>query len=297
MMKLFSLMLKETHSNRNEATLQTEVSLSARSASARRRPEIGVVTRRFLTLVSLLVLPTVACAEDQAVQHTLASSDVFTPSFRALFVLFILAVILESGLAVIFNWKLFTTTFDTRATQPIIAVVVACIFVFSYRLDITTTLVDLYTGANYPRSVGGQLLTALVIAGGSSGVNKLLQALGFRSVQQAPPPVAKPPQTLAWLAVALKRSRAVGTVNVLAGPTGNLSLVGTIAGPGLSNRVLRFFLRDSARFPPSGGHTLVPGILEVRLDGVDKDGVNVQSRIWGPYDIAAGSIVDIELTL
>jgi hypothetical protein len=254
--------------------------------------------RSFLMFIATFALSvSEASAQDQQVQPALASGDLFTPSFKALFVLFILAVLLESGLAVIFNWKLFQTTFDTKATKPIIAVIVACVFVFSYRLDITTTLVNLYTGANYPIGVGGELLTALVIAGGSAGVNKLLQALGFRSVQQAPPPVAKPPPTLAWLAVALKRSRAVGTVNVLAGPSGNLSLVGTIGGPGLSNRLLRFFFQDSARFPPSGGHTLAPGTLEVRLDGVDKNGGNVQSTTWGPYDIAAGSIVDIELTL
>jgi hypothetical protein len=259
------------------------------------RRSYGRVALKILTFLALIVPLSTSCAQE--IQPTLSSGDVFTPSFKALFVLFILAVILESGLAIIFDWKLFVSTLDTKAAKPIIAVLVATVFVHSYGLDIVTTLVNLYTGAKYPMNPGGQLLTALVIAGGSAGVNKLLQALGFRAVQQAPPPVVKPPPTVAWLAVTLKRSRAVGRVNVLAGPTGDAKLVGTIAGAGLANNVLRFFLRDSARFPQSGGYSLEPGIFEVRLDGVDKDGTNIHSTTWGPYSIAAGSIVDIELIL
>jgi hypothetical protein len=247
-------------------------------------------------IVTIALSPSVACAENQQVQPTLTTGDLFSPSFKALFVLFILAVILESGLAIIFNWKLFFTVFDTKATKPLIAILVACLFVFSYKLDITTTLVNLYTSATYPLNAGGQLLTALVIAGGSSGVNRMFQALGFRSVQEGPPPVTKPPPTVAWLAVVLRRVNAVGTVNVIAGDPAN-NLVGTINGLALAGRIRRFFLKDDARFPPSGGHTLSPGNYAVRLEGVDKNGAKIESKTWGPYSIEAGSIVDVELTL
>jgi hypothetical protein len=262
------------------------------------RWRVGTPAIGLLTFIATIATPLLAeSAQDQQSQPVLASGDLFTPSFKALFVLFILAVIIESGLAVIFNWKPFVSTFDTKATKPIIAVLVACAFVFGFHLDITTTLVNLYTGTNYPISFGGQLLTAFVIAGGSAGVNNLLQALGFRSVQQASPPPPKPPPTLAWLAVTLVRSQAVGRVSVVAGPTGSPKLVGTIAGAGLRHKWLRFFIQDNARFPPSGGHTLQPGIFEVQLRGVDKAGSGIQSVTWGPYDIAPGSIIDLELTL
>ena len=141
------------------------------------------------------------------------------------------------------------------------------------------------------------MLTALVIAGGSSGVNKMLQALGFRSVQEGPPPVTNPPPTVAWLAVVLRRSHAVGTVKVLAGDEKNPKPVGKINGLALAGRIRRFFLKDDARFPPSGGHTLTPGNYEVRLEGFDKTGNKTVSQTWGPYNIQAGSIVDVELTL
>jgi hypothetical protein len=275
-------------------SLQRQVSESSATAFSR----FGRSATAFLTcLITIALSSSGACAENQQMQPTLATGDLYSPSFKALFVLFILAVILESGLAVIFNWKLFFTIFDPKATKPLVAILVASLFVFMYKLDITTTLVNLYTGTTYPLNVGGQLLTALVIAGGSSGVNRMLQALGFRAVQEGPPPPIKPPATVAWLAVVLRRSNAVGTVNVLAGEPANMKLAGTINGLALSGRIRRFFLKDDSRFPPSGGHTLTPGTYAVRLEGVDKSGANIESKIWGPYNIEAGSIVDVELTL
>jgi hypothetical protein len=165
--------------------------------------------------------------------------------------------------------------------------------------QVTTSLVNIYTNANYSVNVGGQLLTAFVIAGGSSGVNRMLQALGFRSVQEAPPTVTLPPPTAAWLAILLRRENATGTVNVLVGdPASGMKLVGTIGGLAPKRKFVRFFLKDDARFPQSGGHTLAPGKYAVQLQGVHKTtGQPISSKTWGPYDIEAGSLVDIELTL
>jgi len=58
--------------------------------------------------------------------------------------------------------------------------------------------------------------------------NRMLQALGIRSVQEGPPPVTKPPPIVAWLAVVLRRVKAVGTVNVIAGDPTSTNLVGII---------------------------------------------------------------------
>jgi hypothetical protein len=172
---------------RVEDALEREVSGLDVTTYARVLSRVGSSVTTFLTsLVTIALCSSGACAENQQMQPILANGDLFTSSFKALFVLFILAVILESGLAIIFNWKLFFTIFDTRATKPLVAIVVASVFVFAYKLDITTTLVNIYTGTTYPLNVGRQLLTALVIAGGSSGVNRMLQALGLRSVQRHP---------------------------------------------------------------------------------------------------------------
>lgn len=271
----------------------------SRQCSALRSLSAGLSSiRSFLLPAVLLAVTTPGIrAQDAQTPPTLTAHDVYTPSFQALFTLFILAVLLESGLAIIFNWKLFISTFDAKATKPLIAVLVASLFVFRYKLDIVTRLVNIYTNAGYPINFAGKFLTALVIAGGSAGVNRLLQALGFRSVQTESQPPPRVPPAVAWISVTLKRVKAEGMVNVLARPDGNFSLIGTISGPGLANPLLRFFFQDRARFPGSGGHTLVPGTWAIQLEGVDRNGAVIQSRLWGPYAIAAGTIIDIELTL
>jgi hypothetical protein len=96
----------------------------------------------FLTLLTTIALPSSgACADTDQTQQVLASKDLFTPSFKALFLLFILAVILESGLAIIFNWKLFFTVFDSKATKPLVAILAASGFVFYYNLDIAAGVI------------------------------------------------------------------------------------------------------------------------------------------------------------
>jgi hypothetical protein len=56
---------------------------------------------------------------------TLDSSRLYDASFKALFVLFILAVLVESGLALLFRWRPFLDYFDSRSMNALVA------FVFS----------------------------------------------------------------------------------------------------------------------------------------------------------------------
>jgi hypothetical protein len=225
---------------------------------------------------------------------------IYTQSFKALFVLFIIATILESGLAVIFNWRPFIQLFDARGVKTIVAVLFALFFVYMFGLDIVTRLVNVYSETDYPVNFPGTLITALVLAGGSSGVNNLLVALGFRSVKTSEQITPKPPPTEAWISVRLIRVDAEGPVTVLIGPhDAALPVAGTISGSSSTSALRRFFLRDYGRFPTAGGFAVTPGAqaYDVRLEGVDKKGGTKVSSTWGPYPLAAGAIVDIELRL
>ena len=147
----------------------------------------------------------------------------FTPkayqeSFKAIFLLFVLAVVMESALAVLFNWRPFVETFNARAVRPLIAFIAAFIFVKMFNLDIVTALVNATTTQQFPVSIEGAVMTALVIAGGSSGVNTMLAALGYRQVRTPETVAPKPPQNKGWIAVKIARDRAVGTVEVFIGP-------------------------------------------------------------------------------
>jgi hypothetical protein len=238
----------------------------------------------------------IACAAENQ-PPTLASPDIYSQSFKALFVLFILAVILESGLAVIFNWRPFTMLFDSRGVKTIVSIGFAYFFVSEFDLDVTTTLMNVYTGSSFPINFPGKFITALVLAGGSSGVNNLMVALGFRAVK-AQEEAPKPPPHEAWISVRLLRDKAKGPVAVLVGESGKPAVAGTIAGRSSSSRLLQFFLRDQGRLPPSGGFPVeLNKPYEVQLEGIDQKGAKISSEKWGPYSLAAGALVDLEITL
>jgi hypothetical protein len=230
---------------------------------------------------------------------TLTSNDVYGPSFKAIFILFIIATILESGLAVVFNWRPFIHLFDARGVKTIVSVVLAWFFVETFDLDIVTGLVNVYTGTSHSPSVPGVFITALVLAGGSSGVNNLLTSLGFRSMKTAAQITPKPPATEAWIAVRLIRNAAKGPVMVLIGPQNPPQPVaGTISGSSKQG-LLRLFFRDYGRFPTAGGYaiTQLGQPYAVQLVGSDSSSATIRSPVWGPYPLAAGAIVDIEVRL
>jgi hypothetical protein len=226
---------------------------------------------------------------------------VYSAAIKAIFVLFVLAVVLESALAVVFNWRPFVETFNPRAVRPLVALVVALIVVKVFDLDITTSLVNAITGRPYGASPTGTILTALVIAGGSAGVNHMLVALGYRELK-TPETTPKPPPTKAWMAVRAKRLKAkAGDIEVFlgrqpaAGAANRLPpRVGTIPGSTGGN-LLAYFLSDRGRFPRYGGFELDPasGPYAVVLRGTD--GTLPVETSWGPQDVAAGAIVNITI--
>ena len=234
-----------------------------------------------------------------ALEPALTSDDIYAPSFKALFILFIIATILESGLAVVFNWRPFIQLFDGRGVKTIISILFAWFFVEFFDLDIVTRLANLYLNEKHQSSFPGVFITALILAGGSSAVNKLLVALGFRSMKTAEQVAIRPPHNEAWIAVRLIRAAAKGPVWVLIGPEGGtLAVAGTITGSSRSGGPIGYFLRDYGRFPTAGGYSVTPGTpYEVKLRGADATGKRIESGVWGPFPLAAGAIVDIELKL
>jgi hypothetical protein len=229
----------------------------------------------------------------------LNDAQFYSASFKALFALFILAVVVESGLALIFNMKPYLNLVDTKAVNPIIAFVFSLALVWLFDLDIGTTLMNIYSGAKAPPNYPSMVLTAMIIAGGSAGVNRLFQAFGFRSPAAQQAPVVRPPPTQAWLSVALKRNRAVGPVWVNINSANQPRVAGSIAGQSFfSHPAVAWAVRNKSRFPQSGGEVITPGTeITVTLEGKASDGAVITSPEWGPFALAPGAIVDIELTL
>ncbi|MDP8993837.1 MAG: hypothetical protein M3N07_02470, partial [Pseudomonadota bacterium] len=147
----------------------------------------------------------------------------------------------------------------------------------------------------------GYLVTAMVVAGGSAGVNNLLVALGFRRVTRTEEVTPKPAPDRAWLAVRLKRSNPHDSTPVrvmLSGDGEPYKLVGMIVGKTSPGGFLRWFLQDATRFPTIAGYS-VPGDHEYAIR-LERDGVGLSpdySQTWGPFLVAKGAVIDVELTL
>ena len=188
--------------------------------------------------------------------------------------------------------------------RTVISVLFAWFFVRTFDLDIVTRLINVYSdNKDFKVAFPGLFITALVIAGGSSGVNSLLIALGFRSVKTAEQITPRPPADKAWIAVRLIREKAHGSVLVSIGdpaaaPGGALTVAGTISGKSRQGWIARFFFRDYGRFPTAGGFAVRPGQpCTVSITGTDENHAVVGPVAWGPHALAAGAIVDIELRL
>lgn len=238
--------------------------------------------------------------EGRAGARTFGSTELYEASFKAIFVLFILAVVVESGLQLIFRWRPYLRTFNTASVNTIVALAFSLFFVSLFDLDIVTKLVNAYTApANtHANSPVGLFLTAMIIAGGSAGVNRLFRAFGFRPITP-PAEIAGPrDETQAWVSVTLRRDKAVGAVDVLFGEAGKEAVIGTISGTSSKNPAKNLFFRDNGRFPRSGGYTVtVAENCALKLVGKDETGKVLPSRPWGPYDIGPRAIIDVECTL
>ena len=170
-----------------------------------------------------------------------------------------------------------------------------------FELDIVTALINASNpDAPKPVNTGGQILTALVLAGGSAGVNSILVALGFRQVttQQTQP---RPRPDKAWISVrAVRKSGTTSSIDVLIGPEITLAsggkeppFVGTITGTS-GMGVVSFFALDRGRYPNYGGHEVDSNqeIFIVLRDSEKKTDL----ATWGPHKLAQGAIVDLDLS-
>lgn len=120
----------------------------------------GACTATFDQKLTVVVdkLPTVpAAALDEA--------------FRILMAAFVLALLMESAFALLFNWRLFQEYFVGRAWRTPIMFLISLAVVNQFGLDLLASLFNAYHGnsVNVPGGPVTQVLTAMIISGGSVG--------------------------------------------------------------------------------------------------------------------------------
>ncbi len=112
---------------------------------------------------------------------------------RVLLVFLVLSIVFESALTPVFNWRVFRNRFSGKGVKTPITVILAFVVFWGYGLDIVYDLLDAL-GYEATVTLGGQALTALLIAGGSSGIFNIYKRLGIRSPVPKPE-VQSPPTT------------------------------------------------------------------------------------------------------
>ncbi|MCC6539074.1 MAG: hypothetical protein IT162_16090 [Bryobacterales bacterium] len=232
----------------------------------------------------------------------LPGTDIYNQSLAALTMLFVIAVLLENAFALIFNWRVFLTYFNVAGVKTIVMFGVSLLVVVVYNVDILAALIAAYQKLPAPESTPvSKTVTAMILAGGSSVVNRIMVALGFRtaSVEKALDP--KPPADKAWIAVQATRASAVGPIEIRIqdlGPANANSpspLAGTIRFRRPKLRELLW--RNVNRFPPNGGYTVTPGVVyKVTAVGKDAPGKEITAAI-GEFVFAPGAIADFDATL
>ena len=228
------------------------------------------------------------------------SNDAFGEAFKALFLLFVLATVLESALAILFNWRPFVETFNARAVRPVVSLAIALVLVFKFNLDIVSGLAKIISPTTLPLDAAGPILTAMVVAGGSAAVNNLMVTLGFRQVRTPETVTPKPPLNKGWISVSVIKTPAIkGPVDVGIGVPDAAGAVPAVARLEKSTRPgWRYFFHDPGRFPGSGGYAVNSGTaVKVVCTAATIAGGPAKTETWGPNVIADGAIIDLTFTM
>jgi hypothetical protein len=235
---------------------------------------------------------------------TRGDDDAVPESGKALVKMFVLALILESALALLFNWRPFIVYFDGRGVKTVVSLGVALVVTLVIKSDTFLELLKAYGVVVTENSRWlTRIIEAMVLAGGSAGVNNLMRSLGLRPVARTEEVTPQPETNEAWIAVALRRAKAVGPVDVELAEGGDAAspvwrIVGQISGTVPPTGLARWFKRDFTKFPTAGGWSVTPEVpLTLRLSGKAADGTVLISEVWGPHPLAKRAIVDLDMKL
>ena len=110
---------------------------------------------------------------------TLTRLGVTNQTIQVLGVFLVLSLVFEVALAPIFNSKWYMARWEDKGYKTPITIILAFLVFWGYELDIVAQILE-SMGDKQVERWWGKVLTALLIAGGSSGVNTILARLGVR---------------------------------------------------------------------------------------------------------------------
>lgn len=93
----------------------------------------------------------------------------------------LLSVIFEAAMTTVFNWRWFAKRFEGRGVKTPLTVLVALVIVNSFEVDLVSRILNVVGNGEHGATFSGQVLTALLIAGGSDGIYRVFTRLGIRN--------------------------------------------------------------------------------------------------------------------
>ncbi len=188
--------------------------------------------------------------------------DYWADLIRILVGALVVATVLESALTVLFNWRVYRIVLNRRAWKTIFMVAAAAAVVWGFGYDPVGWILVLVGAAGEATGAESRILSALFLAGGTSGVNSVLRRLGFRSpIRDEPAPTLA--DTDAWFSVTLVRREAVGPVAVhleeLSADAPGEPLLAVVDDDWAVRRAFRTLFAQPLRFPSYGGRTVAAG--------------------------------------
>lgn len=182
-------------------------------------------------------------------------------AFTVLMAAFVLALLLESAFELLFNWRLFQAYFVGRAWRTPIMFAISFAIVKRFELDLLAEVFAAYHGGKQPTSSWiSSALTAMIISGGSVGVNRLLVALNFRpAISKKQEETPKPASTEAYVSIAIRGVKPGQKLNVDMQQSDNVNNKAptlTVITAESGGRLREILFPSRTRFPHSGGMLL-----------------------------------------
>jgi hypothetical protein len=196
--------------------------------------------------------------------------------------LLVIAIVMESALTTLFQWRVYREFFNSRALKTVIMAATGLAVVKGFNYDIFQKVVEAAGGSGSSPILSAGL-SALVFAGGSAAIFELFKRLGFRAPIEQQSPEAKVPETKAWVSVRIKSSVERGPFDVMIDKIENPTdpqkqipaLSGVVGQKTLGERLSNLFFADPTRHPPYGGRTVEAGavyriVVKRSKEGFDK---------------------------
>lgn len=231
---------------------------------------LSQIHRRYRSWIGAGRLLAVLLASPAAWAETIQKQGFPEPDklLKELFVLLLVVTLMESAMTTIFQWRLYRLLFNARAVKTIVMVLVGWSIVRLFNYDAFARILAVsglgpavqgeqtlaFVSSNY-----SAFLSALVMAGGTSGINTLFRSFGFRAQSDTEPALDPPREDEAWVSVTVRPVRAVGPIEVLfkekpfdpADP--QRAVVGVTDGRSLLRRVYETLIAVPGRIPNYGG--------------------------------------------